>query len=121
VYYVSLRSILLEQSQSPGKGKHLARCADEAGHEVNTFTHMLKAAVKVLKTTAPLLLKNMANDLLHFVQNGNTMQQSIALELAAGASHYIQPLHVLGSEREMVRFCPILIRIYTYLLHLVFT
>lgn len=65
----------------------------------------VRATAKAIASCAPLLLQGMANDLLHAVISGGAAKRYVALELASLAYIDIEPLPLMGPEREKARPC----------------
>jgi hypothetical protein len=66
-----------------------------------------RAALTAVESTCPLLLKPLASDLLYLIVHGAPAQRAAALELAAAGAKHVDPLHVLGQDRDKVCLCPL--------------
>jgi hypothetical protein len=62
-----------------------------------------RAALTAIEGTCPLLLKPLASDLLYLVVHGEPAQRAASLELASAGAKHIEPLNVLGKDRDRVR------------------
>lgn len=60
-------------------------------------------AISIVQSAAPLLMRGMAQDLLHLVFHGSDPQAATALQLAAAAYKHMDAPLMTGGDRETVR------------------